>query len=400
MRFGQFQKAIIIGNIPTIGSHCGRDHCTPIFSHIFVWGSCFFVSVSCPLSSSSSSRPPPPPPPPPPHNFVTQTTLSHTISHCHTQLCHTPSLVTHTHNFVTYNFVTHNFVLCHTPFFNVTRNFVTSLSHTALSHTTLSHTTLSHTIFHTHKFVTHNCHTQVCHTPAWQACPPSFCKRGTYDTGLDLVARLGAVSRPWRRGTLRGRRGTCSQLRSAWQAWHLWHWAGSGGALGRRCGILCGRRGTWWHPLAFDVAGVALAQIDFRFAWQAWHLCLMPKRPVHICAVWCECQCCFFDFLAAFFKLWHKLCCTHLASLFIIVLLVSTFALRPGALYNFCVIMAPITKLAPMDVLALTQRGQKCLHGAFHHCESQFDCVHTCFAARSLSAHLIEPMRASSVCPC
>ena len=84
----------------------------------------------------------------------------------------------------------------------------------------------------------------------------------------------------------------------------------------------------------------------------------------------------------------------------IIVLLVSTFALRPGALYNFCVIMAPITKLAPMDVLALTQRGQKCLHGAFHHCESQFNCVHTCFAARSLSAHLIEPMRASSVCPC
>jgi len=32
--------------------------------------------------------------------------------------------------------------------------------------------------------------------------------RGAYDTGLDLVARLGTVNRPWRRGTLRGSRGT------------------------------------------------------------------------------------------------------------------------------------------------------------------------------------------------
>ena len=54
----------------------------------------------------------------------------------------------------------------------------------------------------------------------------------------------------------------------AWQAWHLWHWAGSGGALGFRCGagtprlsawqawrletsifFSRGRRGTWWHRL-------------------------------------------------------------------------------------------------------------------------------------------------------
>ena len=64
-------------------------------------------------------------------------------------------------------------------------------------------------------------------------------------------------------------------LRFAWQAWHLWHWAGSGvalvhawaclGTLGRRwrhgtlCGFAsCGRRGTWWHPPSFCVAGVPL----------------------------------------------------------------------------------------------------------------------------------------------
>ena len=73
-------------------------------------------------------------------------------------------------------------------------------------------------------------------------------RRGANVSGLDSVARLGAVSRRWRRGTLRGRRGAWRHppllrvagvalgdiyLRFAWQAWHLCHWAGFGGALGR-----------------------------------------------------------------------------------------------------------------------------------------------------------------------
>ena len=82
-------------------------------------------------------------------------------------------------------------------------------------------------------------------------------RRGTYGTGLALVARFGRSGRGGRRGivTLRGRRGTygtglaldgvdaaafCAagvalgdmDRHFAWQAWHLWHWAGSGGALG------------------------------------------------------------------------------------------------------------------------------------------------------------------------
>ena len=95
------------------------------------------------------------------------------------------------------------------------------------THTTLSHTTLSHIIFHTHPFhiqLCHIqlCHTQLCHTPstifltpslshtiyihldfawqAWHLVTSTFVsrgRRGTYGTGLGLVAALGAVA-PWR----------------------------------------------------------------------------------------------------------------------------------------------------------------------------------------------------------
>ena len=45
---------------------------------------------------------------------------------------------------------------------------------------------------------------------AWHLLTPTFVsrgRRGTYATGLALVVRLGAVSCPGRRATLRGRRG-------------------------------------------------------------------------------------------------------------------------------------------------------------------------------------------------
>ena len=63
-------------------------------------------------------------------------------------------------------------------------------------------------------------------------------------TGLGLVARLVAVSRPWRRGTLRGR--------SVW--WRPW----SPLAARDAAALLRGRRGTWRHPPSFHVASVAL----------------------------------------------------------------------------------------------------------------------------------------------
>jgi len=62
-------------------------------------------------------------------------------------------------------------------------------------------------------------------------------RRGTYDTGLDLVARLGAISRP--------------RLAAALCV----------------AGVVLGDL-----DLRFCVAGVALGDIDLRFAWQVWHL--------------------------------------------------------------------------------------------------------------------------------
>ena len=245
---------------------------------------------------------------------LSHTTLLHTIFHtqlCHTPLCHTPSF---TQSFVTPLFVTHNFVTHH-------------LSHTTLSQTTSLHTTFHAQLCYTCLFVTHLFGTfrhptlfawplvalgwlwwrawvpLVAVTPrhfAWQAWrlatstfvsrgrrgtwrhSPSFCVAGTAlslrgrpgpdCTGLDLVAGLGAVSRPWRRGTLRG-------------AWHLV----------TSTFVLRGKRGTVRHPHSLCVAGVALialgwlswrgrragvalGDIHLRFAWQAWHLAVLRGR--------------------------------------------------------------------------------------------------------------------------
>ena len=59
----------------------------------------------------------------------------------------------------------------------------------------------------------------------------------------------------------RGRRGTHGI------GWRAWVWFGRAW----RRGILRGRRGTTLHPPSFHVAGVAQTRIHLRFAWQAWH---------------------------------------------------------------------------------------------------------------------------------
>ena len=135
-------------------------------------------------------------------------------------------------------------------------------------------------------------------------------RRGTYGTGLALVARLVLGVTPWRCGVLRGRRGAWRGAPSlcvvgvalgdihrhfAWQAWHLWHWAGSSGALGFRCDAVAPRRFAWqaWHlaTCTFTLRGRrgtydlwhwsgSGGALGFRcdavaprcFAWQAWHL--------------------------------------------------------------------------------------------------------------------------------
>ena len=141
---------------------------------------------------------------------------SHFVTHhlWHTFLSHTtlsPTIFdTHYLSHTTLSPTMFHTQLCHTPSCHTP-----SLSHTTLSHTP-SFTTLSPTIFHTQL-----CHTQLCH-------PPSFTH--------NFVTH------------------------------HLSHTTLSHTTLSY------GRRGTWWHPPSFRVAGVALGNIHLCFAWQACHL--------------------------------------------------------------------------------------------------------------------------------
>ena len=269
------------------------------------------------------------------HNLLTHTQLTHTqlthrdhTQHVHTQLL-THNLLTHTHNLLTHSLLTtqlaHHTTCSHTTCSHTTYSphnlLTTQLAHTQLAHTQLTHTQLAHS------------HTTYSHTTCPHTTYSQSGRRGTYGTGLALVARLGLSWRRGCRGRLRGRRGTWRHgpllclagvalgdmdVHFAWQAWR--RWAFSGGALGSELTpwaprpfawqvwrlatwtvTLPGRRGTWRHApslcvagvaltalgwlwwrawvwvdavgaAAVCVAGVALGDMDRYFAWQAWHL--------------------------------------------------------------------------------------------------------------------------------
>ena len=287
------------------------------------------------------------------HNFVTHhlwhttlphTTLSHTIFHTtlshtifdtpsFTQLCHTPSFtpLCHTPSFTHHLWHTPSFThtIFHTPLCRPP-SLTHHLSHTTFSHTIfhppslthhLSHTALSPTIFDTPSF-TPLCHTPsftpLCHTPSfthhlWHT--PSFTHTHTiFHTRLCLPPPLThhlshTTLSPTIFDTpslthhlshifvLRCRRGTWWHppwfhvagvalrdiyLRLAWQVWHLLHLVARLVARARRA-TLRARCGTWWHPPSFYVAGMALGDIYLRLKWQAWHLlhlvaCLVAAR--------------------------------------------------------------------------------------------------------------------------
>ena len=200
--------------------------------------------------------------------------LLHFVNHqlCHTQLCQPPSLshttlsttICHTHfcqpPSFTHNFVNHHLShtqLCHTqlcqpPSVNTTlsttichtlshTSLSTTIFHTQLCHTTLSHTTLSTTICHpdlcqppsfTHNFVTHNfVNHHLSHTTFTIFVTHHLC-RGTYGTGLALVARAALCVAGVALGHI--------HLRFTWQAWHL----------ETSTFVLRGRRGTYGIGLA------------------------------------------------------------------------------------------------------------------------------------------------------
>ena len=145
----------------------------------------------------------------------------------------------------------------HPPSFHVAGVALDLLTHNLLTHSLLTRNLLTHNLH------TYNLLTQASHLAIWIVTLRG--RRGTYGTGLALMARSVLSSRRGRRGFLRDRRGTWRHvaalcvagvslwdihLRFTWQAWHVWHWAGSGGALGSQQ--------SPWSPRLF--------------AWQAWHL--------------------------------------------------------------------------------------------------------------------------------
>ena len=116
------------------------------------------------------------------------------------------------------------------------------------THTTNTHTT-THRHRHTHIQQTHT-HTPNTHTHTQHTHPPWF--------------HVAGVAQPH------------IYRRFAWQAWDRWHWVARLDWFRRRrdardaAPLLRGRRGTWWHPPWFHVAGVAQPHIYRRFAWPAW----------------------------------------------------------------------------------------------------------------------------------
>ena len=101
--------------------------------------------------------------------------------------------------------------------------------------------------------------------------------RGTYGTGLALVARLGPICRRGRRGCLRGRRGTWRHRPSLCVA---------GVALGDMDRHLRGKCGTWRPRPSLCAAGVALGDMDRHFSWQAWHLATWIVTLPGRCGTW------------------------------------------------------------------------------------------------------------------
>ena len=185
------------------------EHTRPASLHICPDQKFFPTSLCGVLVFGSVSRRPPVRPPARPS---ARPSAFHTQL-AHTQLVHTHNLLTHnlsTHNLLTHNLLTHNLSCPHTTCHHTTCSLTHILSshNLQLAHAQLVHTQLAHT-----QLVL----TQLGRRGTWRH-PPSLCVAGVV---------LGDI-----------------HLHFAWQAWHLRHWAGSGGAPGRR-GSLSGGRGTW-----------------------------------------------------------------------------------------------------------------------------------------------------------
>ena len=167
----------------------------------------------------------------------------------------------------------------------------TTCSHATYSHATYSRTTCTHTTYsrrrRTWRYGSSLCVAGVARMALgwlwWRARFPrarvvaaAFCVAGVALGDIHLRFTWQAWHLVTSTFVSRARRGT-RLTHFAWQAWHVWHWASSGGALGSHVPewsprlfawqawqletfifVSRGRRGTWWHPPSFHVAGVVL----------------------------------------------------------------------------------------------------------------------------------------------
>ena len=248
----------------------------------------FFPTSLCGvLVFDSASRPSSRPPVVPPPAQLTHTQLAHTQL-AHTQLAHTQLA----HTQLAHTQLAHT-QLAHTELAH------TQLAHIQLAHTTCTHSLLTHNLLtqnlHTHTQLTHT-QWQAWHLRGrrgtWRHVA-ALCVAGValWDIHLRFTWQAWHV---WHWAGSGGALGShvpeWSPRLFAWQAWHLETFIfvsrgrrgtyGTGLALvarsvptcpsGRR-GFLRGRRGTWRHSSSFHVAGVVLGDIHLRFTWQAWY---------------------------------------------------------------------------------------------------------------------------------
>ena len=272
-----------------------------VFPHIFVWGSCFWFCIPGSSSAFSSSALL--------HTLSTHTLSTNTLSKtlcphtlCPHTLCHhtlyqqtlCPKHFVHTHfvhtHFVTTHFVHKHFVhkhFVHTRFINIH-----SLSTHTLSPHTLSTNTLSTNTLSTHALSTYTLspqpHTQhTCtHTHTHQQTQHTTTHTHTHAHTHNNTTHTHTRAKDtwWHSHTHTTTTHTHTHTHTQHTHTHK-----------NTLGDIRGRRGTWWHPPLFHVAGVAqnshppsfcvagvalmvlcgalgaLTHIYRRFAWQAWH---------------------------------------------------------------------------------------------------------------------------------
>ena len=211
-----------------VSAHVSQtSYCRNCVTGLFPPSSCGTCEIHVLLSCTPACVRPPPPPPHHPrlfhmqlcHKQLCQTQLFHTQLF-RKQLFHTPTL--------SYNFVAHNFgalnSFAHT---SVTRNLVT----------------------HTHSFVTHTHARNFCHTHTHMHTHTYTCTHTHAQTHMHNVATDDSFTRP-HYFSMAG----AALAALGWLWWHplavqAWHLLASDGLLGRqwRRGTLRGKRGSSWH---------------------------------------------------------------------------------------------------------------------------------------------------------